>query len=393
MKPIRVLQVFGAMNRGGAELRTLEMMRRMNRQHFAFDFWAVVSERGELDNEIRRLGGEVYYAKPGWRRWLSLFHHLLKSDYEVVHSNVYYSSGFVLALAALAGVPVRIAHFRTTDDGKGNSLMRRIYRRSMRHLLNQFATTLLSVSQGTMEVAWGPKWSHDPRCKVIYGGVDCRAHVEDAQVADVRAEFGFPKDCVLVLHVGRVTLAKNHERLLAIFAALARRGDYDKYRLLIAGAEHDAALGGRLRAIVRNLGVEEKVVFSGLRADVPRLLAAADIMIFPSRWEGLPGAVLEAAGTGLPVLASAIPGCLEIARHTDLVRCLPLEKPDSEWAVAAEEVLGRARRLSCTASPLAGTVFDSEISTRNFERMYVEAIQGKRPAESLRKTDTQCNLQ
>lgn len=386
---IRVLQVFGVMNRGGAELRSLDMLRRMDRGRFTCDFWAVSSKRGELDDEIRHLGGEVYYAQPGAGRWPSLMQQLIKSHYDVVHSNVYYRSGFVLALAAMAGAPMRIAHFHTTKDEKGDSIGRRMYRRSMRHLLNRYATTVLGASEGALQANWGVGWSRTPRCQVIYGGVDCQSHVNECEAATVRTEFGFRHDCVLVLHVGRLTAAKNHERLLSIFATLAR--DDHRYRLVMAGAK-EHVLGDHLRVVVKRLGLEAKVVFAGVRADVPRLFAAANIMIFPSIWEGLPGAVVEAAAAGVPVVTSDIPGCVELTRYTDMVRCLPLEKSDAEWAAATKLLLPQRRSTAPQLSPLAGTVFDAEVSTRSFEQLYARALNRQTRTESVEETNGQCSL-
>jgi len=84
------------------------------------------------------------------------------------------------------------------------------------------------------------------------------------------------------------------------------------------------------------------VAFAGTRADVPRLMKAADLMLFPSLWEGLPGAVLEACAAGLPVLASHLPGIVEIASRFPSVHCLSLQASDERWAAAARDLLGDA---------------------------------------------------
>ncbi len=372
MSPNRILQIFGTMNRGGAELRTVEMMRHMDRQRFRFDFWAVSSQRGDLDREIADLGGKVYYAGHGAKRWIALLGHLRRTSYDVVHSNVYFGSGLILAIAALAGVPVRIAHFRTTQDGRSNWLGRRLYRRCMRALLDRYATTLLAVSEGAMAAAWGPCWRQDRRCKVIYAGVDCRSLARPEARLEIREEFGFPADSTVVLHLGRIMTPKNHDRLLSIFAALVGRGG--SYRLLMAGRQDDGDLASRLRSKAEGLGVLDKVVFAGLRTDVQRLLIGADIMIFPSVWEGMPGAVLEAAAAGIPVLSSDIPGSLEIMRHIQGVQCLSLARSDAEWASTAESMLQERQSICLTRSPVSGTVFDSEMSTKGFADLYADAI-------------------
>jgi glycosyltransferase involved in cell wall biosynthesis len=97
----------------------------------------------------------------------------------------------------------------------------------------------------------------------------------------------------------------------------------------------------------------------GERTDVPRLLQAADIELFPSLWEGLPGAVLEACAAGVPVLGSDIPGMREIARHLASVRLLSLAALNEEWASAALELLREYPRAtrSRTTSAFAESPF------------------------------------
>ncbi|HNC43965.1 MAG TPA: glycosyltransferase family 4 protein, partial [Acidobacteriota bacterium] len=82
----------------------------------------------------------------------------------------------------------------------------------------------------------------------------------------------------------------------------------------------------------QTLGIADRLVFAGVRSDVPRLLKAADLMIFPSRWEGLPGAVLEACAAGTPVVASNLPGVKEIASEVGRVWEVSLDESDAQWA-------------------------------------------------------------
>jgi glycosyltransferase involved in cell wall biosynthesis len=92
--------------------------------------------------------------------------------------------------------------------------------------------------------------------------------------------------------------------------------------------------------------LRDRVIALGVRDDVPRLLAAADVLLLPSLREGLPGVVLEACAAGLPVLASDLPGVREIASRLPLVEYLPLTEPDHEWARAALALPAQAARLN-----------------------------------------------
>jgi len=172
----------------------------------------------------------------------------------------------------------------------------------------------------------------------------------------VRRELALPADSQVWIHVGRIDRAKNHLRLVRIFAMWLRRGGVG--RLLIVGRGEEAAVR-RVRGEIATLGLAEAALLLGERSDVPRLLQAADMMVYPSIREGLPGAVLEACAAGLPVLGSSIAGIQEIARHFGAVRCLPLEASDEDWAEAAEELLVAGRMRSGDAWKAAVSRFEA----------------------------------
>ncbi|HUT59065.1 MAG TPA: glycosyltransferase [Phycisphaerae bacterium] len=334
VKPIEILHVFSRMTRGGAEMRTLEILRHIDHRRYRLHFCALSGRLGTLDEEFRALGSRTYLLDLRQMGFARRFRKLLTEQrFDVVHSHVFYSSGLVLRLAAECGTPVRVAHFRSSHDGGGSSLPRRMLRKLMRHWIDQHATHILAVSESAMTAAWGPQSRSDPRCRVIYNGLDPSAFDGKADREGVRREFGLPGNALLYLHVGRFTKAKNHLRLVSIFAELLKR--CPAATLLLVGGGNDE-IKRDVAARITGLGIGDRVVFCGERTDVPRLLKAADTLIFPSLWEGLPGAVLEACAAGTPVLASDLPVIREIAARLPLVHPLSLDADDERWARAIE---------------------------------------------------------
>jgi glycosyltransferase involved in cell wall biosynthesis len=130
--------------------------------------------------------------------------------------------------------------------------------------------------------------------------------------------------------------SKNHARLVHIFASLARRKPHA--HLLLVG-RRNREIERQIVDIARQLGVLDNIVIADQRCDVERLVQAADLMLFPSIREGLPGAVLEAASAGLPVLASSLPGIVEIADYFAGVVVLSLQAQDDEWVGSALTLL------------------------------------------------------
>ena len=332
---MKILHIFGQMERGGAELRTIEIMRHLDSNNFSLHFCVLSGLPGELDETIRSLNGKVHYIRLYSLQFPWRFYQLLKQEhYDIVHSHVHYPSGFILFLAALAGVPGRITHFRSSHDGQGNSFRRRIQRRALKVFINQFSTSILAVSETAMVSAWENDWHSDPRCQVIYNGIDPDLFISNC--SDIPENLGLKNRewSNLYIHVGRFDAAKNHQRLLAIFAMVAQI-DLKAHLLLVGQGDNE--LEQIAREFVEVECLQERITFAGNRDDVPRLLSAADIMIFPSKWEGLPGAVLEACAAGKPVLASDIPVILEIAKYLPQIHYLPLETPDIVWANEAQK--------------------------------------------------------
>lgn len=313
----RVLHILGRMERGGAELRTLEVMRALSGRHRC-DVCVLSGRAGELDDAVRELGGAVHPIGLGPRftpRFLGL---LRRERYDVVHSHVHYVSGFMLMLARLAGVRGRVAHFRNSTDGGAATVTRRLRNALLRGAMDRFATDILGVAEAALDGAWDLRWRQDPRCRVIYNGIPL------ARERDSSPRIGGP----VLLHIGALRRAKNHHKLLAVFAALRRR--VPEVTLQLAGADQGELAALRQQAAA--LGITDCVHFLGARDDVAALIERADLMIFPSLWEGLPGAVLEAAADGLPVLASDLPVLGEMTKYLPQLAVLPVAAADDVWA-------------------------------------------------------------
>ena len=355
-------------------MRTIEIMRRIDARDFRLEFCSLSGQPGELDPEIERLGGRVHLLRldPSFpRRFRQL---IRRRGYDLVHSHVYFSSGLMLLLAASQGVPHRIAHFRNTTDGGGSGLLRRARQSVFRRLIDRYATNIVAVGTGALEEAWSRFWYRDPRCHVLHNGLDLTPFSaladREAAARTVRQELGLAPESRLIIHVGRPAKQKNHERVVDLFSLLRSR--LPEARLLLVGgprSELEARLGPRLAA--RKLG--DEVIFTGTRVDVPRLLRAADLLLFPSLWEGIPGVVLEACAAGIPTLASALPGVKEIAADFPRVCPVELAEGDPRWVAAGRELLDRyplAEPLEAIEANFRRSKFDFDRAVRRHELLW-----------------------
>lgn len=337
----RVLHVFGRMDRGGAELRTLELMRYLGSDKVRQEFCVLSGQPGSLDNDIRQLGGEVHYCPLDFR-FVQNFSRLLQAgQFDVVHSHVHLVSGFIVRLAAANGIPKRVVHFRTTGDVTQSKGLRHARDLVLRRWIDRYATDILAVSEGTMRAVWRKDWTKDKRCRIVYNGFDVRRFEQDVDAPALRKSLGIPSGAVVVIHVGRMDRAKNHQRLVRIFASLHSK--VPNSYLVMLGRPEPRILRD-VEETVSALGIDDHVKILGERSDVPQLLRAADLMIFPSLFEGLPGAVVEAVASGLPVLASDIPGCMELAAYfPHMVHCISLDLSDDLWSTSALRILASCR--------------------------------------------------
>lgn len=316
-----VWHVFGTMDIGGAEMRTLDLDREMRKRGYRFEYVALSGRRGVLDEQIVADGGAVHHLGLGvtfpWR----FYRALRRSRPAVLDSHVATFSGALLLLAWLARVPVRIAHFRSDGDGHLTTPRRRAQRAVMVWLIGRFATHIVGVSPGSLTHGYRRDWEADERATVVPNGLP-RPEAELA--GDV-----IPADAgeVIALHVGRPSPEKNRVRLPGIVACARDRG-WNGRLVLVGGNGPDS---GPLEAAIQRSGAADHVVALGARRDVLHLMASADVLLLPSLREGLPGVVLESLSVGTPVVSADLPGSRFIGALVDGVHVVP-DDSDESWA-------------------------------------------------------------
>ena len=152
----------------------------------------------------------------------------------------------------------------------------------------------------------------------------------------IREEFGIDGGTTVVGHIGRFMTQKNHGFLLEIFAEYLKSNP-NSVLMLVGKGE----LEERIRQKAEELGITDKIIFTGVRSDIPQILSAMDIFVFPSLYEGMPNTVIEAQATGLPCLIADT-----ITREADitgLVKYLPLGNTDV-WVDAINNTKTNCRK-------------------------------------------------
>jgi glycosyltransferase involved in cell wall biosynthesis len=348
------------MQRGGIEMWLLHVLHHIDRRRFQMDFLVPTSDACDYDDEMKALGARIFpclQSRPpsrdtgfyrstskgshgGWPEraseyalhYAGFFRRCLREHgpYDVVHAHMFHFNGFVMRLAAKAGVEIRIAHSHEDLRGVDSraSLLRRIYLMLMKRWLDRYATKRLACSHHAGEALFNRGGKDRPPWQAFYCGVDLEPFRKPVEPAAVRAELGIPEGTRVIGHVGKFHEQKNHRFLIEIMVEVARR-DPQVYLLLVG----DGPLRAEIEKDVARRSLQDRVVFAGIRTDVPRLmLGAMDAFVFPSRYEGLPLTGIEAQAAGIPCLFSdAITPEVEIV--PGLVRRLSIAEP-AEWAKA-----------------------------------------------------------
>ncbi|MEV0005018.1 glycosyltransferase [Micromonospora sp. NPDC050980] len=363
-RPVRVVHVLGSLDRGGIETASLDLCRSIPPDEVHQTFVTTGGWLGALADDYRAAGADVTQC-PGAPRWSFLFRmwrllRRLRPDAVVGHIRL--TSAPILLVARLCGVPVRVARMWSEGDGAPNTPVRLAKRAAYRWLLPRAATDVLGVTGATLDFTG--RRGRDARYRVLYNGFAAeRIAAGDRDTA--RQRWRLPPDAPVLGYLGRCAPVKNRPFLVQVHrAARLRRPDA---RLLVAGARGADDITDAHPDVVH----DPQVVLAGEVEQIGPVLAAADVLLLPSLTEGLPGVVLEALASGLPVVANDLPCMRELATLLPGVTLVPLAAGADRWAEAAldQAALGGAEREALRAA-LRSSPFTLEHVSRQWCRVW-----------------------
>lgn len=337
--PTRVLQIFSSLDRGGAESRTVDIYRKIDRDKVQFDFLVTTPDiqHQHFTQEIKSLGGKVIEIK-SWRKigllgylrqWRELFK---ENNYPIAHAHLSLDSGIPLFFAWLHGVPKRIAHARSSSV-QAQGLKDRLYYAIVRRMTNIFSNIKIYCSEEARLFVFGNKIFSPRRQYFLPNAIDLTLfnEISEQKRESLYQMIGIQNDVHIVGTVGNARYEKNHIFLVKIFHELL--AELPQAILLIIG---DHAQDIEAKEYVKVNRMESSVFFLGKRDDVPDLLQLFSVFILPSFSEGAPGVVIEAQAANLPcVLSANITRDIDIG--TGLLKYLSLEAPLEEWVDLLKE--------------------------------------------------------
>jgi HAD superfamily hydrolase (TIGR01549 family) len=376
--PLRVLYLIDTLEVGGAERSLLDILSRTEGVAATVcHLYPGASLRSDYEAAGIRVIGLDLPGRYGFRAALSRLLPLVRQgDFDLICGLLARAGVVARVLGRLTGTPV-IGHFVNDSYGPLRlstlpapaRLKLRLWQgldRLTAPWNQHFVANSRAIADGNRRALGLAR----DRVSVIYRARDAGVFAPSAPGG--RAREGGP----VLLNVGRLVSQKSQHILLE--ALLPLRASLPGLRLRIVG---DGPLEGTLRARVRALGLDDAVEFLGNRDDVPELLRAADVFVFPSRYEGHPGALVEAMLAGLPVIASDIPVHRETIAdgHTGLL--VPVDDA-AAWADAIRRLADSPHQraaLGRAAREVALRRFDIRQIARQHESLYRRLRAAPRP--------------
>lgn len=362
MKKIRVLEIIGSMNMGGAETFLMNVLRNINREKFDLYFLCYGNNKFDYEEEVNELGGHIIridqVSIKNFCKHINILTDVIKkNNIDVVHAHTYYNSMFSIIAAKRCKIKNIIIHSHNTLSEPNPSLLKRIYFKISKRVINNFSTNFFACGKEAGEALF----YKDKKFTIIDNGIIIEDFFYDKDVRDKkRKELNIDGQTIVIGHVGRFDKVKNHRFIIDIIKEYILINSQTK--LILIG---EGRLKKEIETKVKDSHLDDKVLFLGKRRDVKELYSAMDLLLFPSLFEGLPVTLIEAQANGLPILASStIDKDVNITKHIVFKK---LNDSSDDWAKEINDLINK--RYNCQ-DLLLDSVYNMKTNINKLEKIY-----------------------
>ena len=300
-QPVRVMQIIDSLNYGGAEILLRDLTRGLLSR--GYKVRVCYNTPGPLIDEFAAMSVSMVQlprlarVDPVllWRMWREI----RRERPDIVHTHLFKSDFHGRLAARLANVPVVISTLHNCHRWAKNPVLGSTYGITARS-----ADHIIAVSEEVREHAI--RYAHIPSQKVetIDNAILIERFLDIRELGlSIRQEFNIPVNVPLVGIIARLSKQKDHANFLQAAVHILQK--VPQTRFLIVG---EGPLRSSLEALTESLNLTEAVIFCGARQDIPSILGALDMLVFSSKWEGLPVALLEGMASSLPVVSTNVGG-------------------------------------------------------------------------------------
>lgn len=371
---IKVLQIVGNLRIGGAETVAMNLYRYIDREKFEFHYLVYGNEIGDYEKEVWELGGKIIHINYIPKNMLTYTKILRKvvnenGPYQIIHSHMMYHNGIVLKSARKLGIPVRISHAHSTNDGSSTEnfiklCLRYIYLKIARAWIKNNATKYISCGEKAGEALYGKSF-FEKKGLLLKNGIDLQKYVfNNSMRRALRTQYGLDNKRVYAC-IGHFQPVKNHVFLIHIFNEICK---VDKTAILVLLG--DGTLKEKIEILVKEKNLSDKVIFMGNVNNVSEWLQAIDFLLMPSLYEGVPLTLIEAQAAGLKCFVSDT-----VSKETDItdtLKFLSLKIPE-QWVEITKENSNYIRENDITQLVDAG--YNAKTNIQIMQSVYYESLE------------------
>ena len=336
-KTVLVAQLMTEMILGGIESVVMNYYRCIDKSKFQFDFIAPKGSTFPNKDEIEKLGGRIFvvpkYSHPF--AYIKAVRKIFReNNYKIVHCHMNTMGIFAMYAAYKEHIPIRILH--------NHSMINHFFSRSefkrniLKYILRTFCKIYPSHFCACSKAAGNWMYGKNFNYTIFNNGINVDKFKFNPEIREsVRAELGL-QDKLVVGHIGRFCPPKNHIFLVEIFNNLLSL--HDNAVLLLIG---EGELLDQVKLKVKQLNIEDKVIFLGKQNDTSKYYQAMDVFCLPSRYEGLPVVAVEAQCSGLPCLFSTYVS--KESKILDSTKFLSYDDTLDKWSQTMSELANNQR--------------------------------------------------
>ena len=374
-RKIKVLFYTELWANAGVESVIMSLFRNMDTNCFSVDIMASQNQSDFYDAEIEKLGGrkiitlEETYDSPAKRMLANrkAFEQAIKSNkYDVVHIHMCNAAAMVYGrIAKKNGVPVVAYHSHNTNLGDKHRIIKTVIHKLCKVRYERYADLLFSCSDLASKWMFSQKAIKQGKVVLLKNAIDLERFSFNPTVREeYRKKLGVENKLVIG-HIGRFAIAKNHPFLIDIFAEIHTK-EPNSILLLIGEGDGES----EIKSKVQKLGLEDSVIFYGTTKEIPQMLWVMDAFVLPSLFEGNPVVGIEAQAASTPCFFSDT--ITKMCKLTDMVQYLSLEDGAEVWADAVICAQNTERHL--TEEEMAQHGYDIRRVAEHLQEIYVSHI-------------------
>ena len=319
-RKIKIIHIITGIAVGGAENHLLSLLGKLDRRKYKIDL-AYLKDKAELKDAFESIGispiridlKSNYDLIALWR----LFRLIKRERYNIVHTHLFHADTYGTLAAYLAKVPIIISSKHNDEE-----FLQKLVYKMLHRVTTLFSKKIIALSDHVKDYVVRIGVGNPDKVKTIYYGLDWRPYDNLNRSYTVREEFGIDKRTILIGTIARLTKQKGLKYLLEAFRQVL---DTEKNcKLMIVGR---GELEDELKNLSKELGIEDKVIFTGFREDIPEIMHSLDIFVLPSLWEGLGRVFLEAMAARKPIVATNVSAIPEVIANGETGILVPPRNP------------------------------------------------------------------